>query len=131
MPATHGRRHVRVCTAAACFAATGGHPLDAVERELGVHAGAVSADGAVSLQSVRCPGHCCAALAALNLHAAVCRPGPDRPAGRTEASGEVRRSRAPGAGLRPVSRPGGGPVGRIELPIETGRRRMERQGVPL
>lgn len=66
LAAPHGRRHVRVCTAAACFAATGGRPLYAVERELGVRAGAVSPDGAVSLQSVRCLGHCYAAPAALD-----------------------------------------------------------------
>lgn len=58
LAAPHGRRHVRVCTAMACFAARGGRHLSEVERELGVPAGGVSADGAVSVQSVRCLGYC-------------------------------------------------------------------------
>ncbi|MCB5163848.1 NAD(P)H-dependent oxidoreductase subunit E [Streptomyces bambusae] len=66
LAAPHGRRHVRACTGAACFAATGGRPLDAVERQLGVRVGEVSPDGAVSVQAVRCLGHCYAAPAALD-----------------------------------------------------------------
>ncbi|MGW0750524.1 NAD(P)H-dependent oxidoreductase subunit E [Streptomyces sp. NPDC002587] len=62
----HGRRHVRVCAATACFAAQGGRHLGAVERQLGVSAGAVSADGETSLQAVRCLGYCYAAPAALD-----------------------------------------------------------------
>ncbi|WP_420078704.1 NAD(P)H-dependent oxidoreductase subunit E [Streptomyces sp. JL4002] len=75
LAAPQGRRHVRVCTGAACFAATGGRPLDAVERALGVHAGEVSADGTVSLQAVRCLGHCYAAPAALDGLLACTGPG--------------------------------------------------------
>jgi Thioredoxin-like [2Fe-2S] ferredoxin len=52
----HGRRHVRVCAATACFAARGGQHVSEVERELGVRTNGVSADGAVSLQAVRCLG---------------------------------------------------------------------------
>ncbi|WP_330300666.1 NAD(P)H-dependent oxidoreductase subunit E [Streptomyces sp. NBC_00503] len=62
----HGRRHVSICSATACFAATGGRPLDPVERELGVRPGSVSPDGGTSLQSVRCLGYCYAAPAALD-----------------------------------------------------------------
>ncbi|KJY38999.1 NAD(P)H-dependent oxidoreductase subunit E, partial [Streptomyces katrae] len=75
LAAPHGRRHVRVCTGAACFAATAGHPLDAVEQELGLRAGGVSPDGAVSLQAVRCLGHCYAAPAALTDGQACTGPG--------------------------------------------------------
>ncbi|MCX5126906.1 NAD(P)H-dependent oxidoreductase subunit E [Streptomyces sp. NBC_00347] len=66
LAAPHGRRHVRVCSATACFAALGGRHLGAVERELGVRAGSVSPDGATSLQAVRCLGYCYAAPAALD-----------------------------------------------------------------
>lgn len=66
LAAPHGRRHVRVCAAAACFAARGGKHLGEVERELGVGVGGVSADGEVSLQAVRCLGYCYASPAALD-----------------------------------------------------------------
>ncbi|MEO3755297.1 NAD(P)H-dependent oxidoreductase subunit E [Streptomyces sp. B6B3] len=66
LAAPHGRRHVRVCTAAACFAASGGRHLAEVERALGVRSGEVSADGATSLQAVRCLGYCYGGPAALD-----------------------------------------------------------------
>lgn len=62
----HGRRHVRVCAATACFAAQGGRHLGEVERELGVRAGEASAEGEISLQAVRCLGYCYAGPAALD-----------------------------------------------------------------
>jgi formate dehydrogenase iron-sulfur subunit len=62
----HGRRHVRVCTAAACFTARGGRHVGEVERELGVPVGGVAADDSVSLQEVRCLGYCFAGPAALD-----------------------------------------------------------------
>lgn len=64
--AGHGRRHVRVCTAAACFAARSGGHLSEVEQALGVTADAVSPDGEVSLQTVRCLGYCYAGPACLD-----------------------------------------------------------------
>jgi NADH-quinone oxidoreductase subunit F len=64
--APRGDRHVRVCSAAACFAATGGAHVAEVEAALGVVAGTASADGAVSLQAVRCLGYCFAGPAALD-----------------------------------------------------------------
>ncbi|MGW3044013.1 NAD(P)H-dependent oxidoreductase subunit E [Kitasatospora sp. NPDC001159] len=66
LAAPHGRRHVRVCTATACFAAQGGRHLGEAERVLGVTADQVSADGSVSLQAVRCLGYCYAGPAALD-----------------------------------------------------------------
>lgn len=66
LAAPHGRRHVRVCTATACFAARGGQHLIEAEQVLGVRAGTVSPDGEVSLQSVRCLGYCYAGPAALD-----------------------------------------------------------------
>ncbi|MET9881833.1 NAD(P)H-dependent oxidoreductase subunit E [Streptomyces sp. NPDC006430] len=66
LTAPHGRRHVRVCSATACFAALGGRHVDAVEQELGVRAGCVTPDAATSLQAVRCLGYCYAAPAALD-----------------------------------------------------------------
>ncbi|KES09097.1 NADH dehydrogenase [Streptomyces toyocaensis] len=64
--APHGRRHVRICSATACFAAQAGRHLPQVERELGVTAGTVSPDGETSLQAVRCLGYCYAGPAALD-----------------------------------------------------------------
>lgn len=58
LSAPHGDRHVRVCTATACFAAGGGGHLAEVERELGVAAHTASPRGYVSLQTVRCLGYC-------------------------------------------------------------------------
>ncbi|MEV1243417.1 NAD(P)H-dependent oxidoreductase subunit E [Nonomuraea sp. NPDC049750] len=58
LAAPHGHRHVRICTAAACFAARAGRHLSEVEGVLGVRADQVDADGEVSLQSVRCLGYC-------------------------------------------------------------------------
>ncbi|MEO3850742.1 NAD(P)H-dependent oxidoreductase subunit E [Streptomyces sp. B8F3] len=62
----HGRRHVRVCTATACFAARAGRHLGETEQALGVRAGTASSDGETSLQSVRCLGYCYAGPAALD-----------------------------------------------------------------
>ncbi|HEX5569222.1 MAG TPA: NADH-ubiquinone oxidoreductase-F iron-sulfur binding region domain-containing protein [Streptomyces sp.] len=69
LAAPHGRRHIRVCSAAACFAAEPGRGAADVERALGAgradreaHA---PADG-TTVQSVRCLGHCYAAPAALD-----------------------------------------------------------------
>ncbi|MGW5213456.1 NAD(P)H-dependent oxidoreductase subunit E [Streptomyces sp. NPDC004051] len=64
--APHGRRHVRVCSATACFAAQSGRHVTQVEQELGVTVGAVSPDGGTSLQTVRCLGYCYAGPAALD-----------------------------------------------------------------
>ncbi|AXJ10575.1 NAD(P)H-dependent oxidoreductase subunit E [Arthrobacter sp. PM3] len=64
--AARGARHVRVCTAAACFAASGGTHVAEVEAALGVEAGRRSDDGSVSLQAVRCLGYCFAGPAALD-----------------------------------------------------------------
>lgn len=66
LTAPHGRRHVRVCTAAACFAASGGRHLADAERELGVTASTASPGGGTSLQAVRCVGYCYAGPAALD-----------------------------------------------------------------
>lgn len=62
----HGRRHVRVCAATACFAAEGGRHLAGVEAALGVAAGNVTPDGETSLQAVHCLGYCYAGPAALD-----------------------------------------------------------------
>ncbi|MFD0623237.1 NAD(P)H-dependent oxidoreductase subunit E [Streptomyces sanglieri] len=62
----HGRRHVRVCSATACFAAQGGRHLADAEHSLGVVAGIASPGGETSLQSVRCLGYCYAGPAALD-----------------------------------------------------------------
>ena len=64
--APRGTRHVRVCTAAACFAATAGAHVAEVEAALGVETGRRAADGSVSLQAVRCLGYCFAGPAALD-----------------------------------------------------------------
>ncbi|MEV8523590.1 NAD(P)H-dependent oxidoreductase subunit E [Streptomyces sp. NPDC052000] len=66
LAAPHGRRHVRVCTATACFAAQAGRHLADAEHELGVTAGTTSPDRETSVQVVRCVGYCYAAPAALD-----------------------------------------------------------------
>lgn len=85
LAAPRGERHVRVCTATACFAARGGRHLGEVEEALGVSAGHIGADGRTSLQGAHCLGYCYAGPAALD----GTRPctGPDladQLAGRTE-----------------------------------------------
>jgi bidirectional [NiFe] hydrogenase diaphorase subunit len=82
----HGRRHVRVCGAAACFATTGGAHVSEVEQTLGVPVGHGDRSGDVSLQEVYCLGYCYASPACLDGSAP--RVGPDLAAqleGRTEA----------------------------------------------
>ncbi|MFE1785634.1 NAD(P)H-dependent oxidoreductase subunit E, partial [Streptomyces sp. NPDC059506] len=100
LAAPHGRRHVRVCTGAACFAARGGRPPDGVEEALGVRTGAAAADGSVSLQAVRCLGHCYAAPACLD--GGTVLTGPDL-AGRlvAQAAGGGGRPAAPAAPAAP------------------------------
>ncbi|MFE0332675.1 NADH-ubiquinone oxidoreductase-F iron-sulfur binding region domain-containing protein [Streptomyces sp. NPDC058955] len=80
-----GARHVRVCTATACFAARGGRHLAEVERALGVTAGAVDEAGATSLQTVHCLGYCYAGPAALDGTLPLTGPDlADQLGGRTE-----------------------------------------------
>ncbi|MFB7835164.1 NAD(P)H-dependent oxidoreductase subunit E [Streptomyces sp. NPDC056056] len=75
LAAPSGERHVRVCTATACFAARGGRHLAEVKRALGVTAGTVDEAGATSLQTVHCLGYCYAGPAALD--GTLPRTGPD------------------------------------------------------
>jgi NADH:ubiquinone oxidoreductase subunit F (NADH-binding)/NADH:ubiquinone oxidoreductase subunit E len=53
-----GRRHVRVCTGTACFAATGDAHVDQVREGLGLELGERSADGETSLAETVCLGLC-------------------------------------------------------------------------
>ncbi|MFC9396918.1 NADH-ubiquinone oxidoreductase-F iron-sulfur binding region domain-containing protein [Streptomyces sp. NPDC057027] len=85
LAAPHGERHVRVCTATACFAARGGRHLGEAEEALGAAVGHVDAAGRTSLQGVRCLGYCYAGPAALD--GTRVRAGhdlADQLAGRTE-----------------------------------------------
>ncbi|MEV8626354.1 NADH-ubiquinone oxidoreductase-F iron-sulfur binding region domain-containing protein [Streptomyces sp. NPDC051079] len=85
LAAPRGERHVRVCTATACFAARGGRHLAEVEQALGVVAGTVDEGGSTSLQTVHCVGFCYAGPAALD--GTLPRTGPDladQLAGRTD-----------------------------------------------
>lgn len=66
LAAPHGLRHVRVCTATACFAARAGRHLTEAEQALDVRVDTASPDGRTSLQSVRCLGYCYAGPAALD-----------------------------------------------------------------
>ena len=56
--APRGRRHVRVCSGTACFAATGGAHIEALQESLGLGLGERSADGAASLAETVCLGFC-------------------------------------------------------------------------
>ncbi|MEU9759019.1 NAD(P)H-dependent oxidoreductase subunit E [Streptomyces sp. NPDC047987] len=97
----HGRRHVRVCEATACFAAQAGRHLTDVEHQLGLPAGTVSPDGETSLQAVRCLGYCYAGPAALDRES-VC-------AGPTLAD-QLARREPPRAPEIPVADDTGDPV---------------------
>jgi formate dehydrogenase iron-sulfur subunit len=65
LAAPHGRRHIRVCNAAACFSASAGRHLAQVEGALGAAAGTADPGGELSLQTVRCLGYCYAGPAGL------------------------------------------------------------------
>src|SRR4030067_2428811 len=54
-----GRHVVRVCSGTACYVGGGQRMLDAVERTLGVKAGATTDDDKFTLETVNCLG-CCA-----------------------------------------------------------------------
>ena len=54
--APRGRRHVRVCTGTACFAATGGAHIEALCEGLGCKLGERSDDGGLSLVETVCLG---------------------------------------------------------------------------
>ncbi|HET9720611.1 MAG TPA: NAD(P)H-dependent oxidoreductase subunit E [Solirubrobacteraceae bacterium] len=56
--APRGRRHIRVCTGTACFAAAGDAHVDALRRGLGLELGERSPDGEVSLAETVCLGFC-------------------------------------------------------------------------
>ncbi len=56
--APRGRRHVRVCTGTACYAATGDAHVDEIRDGLGLALGERSADGDVSLAETVCLGFC-------------------------------------------------------------------------
>ena len=56
--APRGRRHVRVCTGTACFAATAGSHVAELETALGVGLGERSPDGECSLAETVCLGLC-------------------------------------------------------------------------
>ncbi len=53
-----GKRHLRVCTGTACFAATGNAHVEQLERELSLTLGSRSADGSLSLGETVCLGFC-------------------------------------------------------------------------
>jgi NADH:ubiquinone oxidoreductase subunit F (NADH-binding)/NADH:ubiquinone oxidoreductase subunit E len=53
-----GKRHVRVCTGTACFAASGGKHVGEVCDGLGLELGERGADGGVSLAETVCLGFC-------------------------------------------------------------------------
>ncbi|MDH2430819.1 NADH-ubiquinone oxidoreductase-F iron-sulfur binding region domain-containing protein [Sphaerisporangium sp. TRM90804] len=66
LAAPHALRHVRVCTAAACFAASTGLHVAEVEDALGVVADGADPGPDVSLQTTRCLGYCYASPACLD-----------------------------------------------------------------
>ena len=53
-----GKRHVRVCTGTACFAASGGSHVDALREGFGLELGERSDDGSISLAETVCLGFC-------------------------------------------------------------------------
>ena len=77
-----GRRHVRVCTGTACFAATGGAHVDEVAAGLGVGLGERSDDGEVSLVETVCLGFCHSSPAVRDGETIDAGPGRDRAGAR-------------------------------------------------
>src|ERR1700756_2731821 len=53
-----GRRHLRVCSGTACFAATGGVHIDTLTDGLGLKLGEISDGGELSLAETVCLGFC-------------------------------------------------------------------------
>jgi NADH-quinone oxidoreductase subunit E len=53
-----GRHEICVCTNISCALVGAGDTLREFERELGIHAGATTADGAFTLRTVECYGGC-------------------------------------------------------------------------
>jgi NADH-quinone oxidoreductase subunit E len=53
-----GRHMVEVCTNISCALVGAQQVVEAFERELGVHAGETTADGAITLRTVECAGGC-------------------------------------------------------------------------
>jgi NADH-quinone oxidoreductase subunit E len=53
-----GERLVEVCTNVSCALVGAQQVLEAFERELGVHPGETTEDGAVTLRTVECAGGC-------------------------------------------------------------------------
>ncbi|MDX3633402.1 NADH-ubiquinone oxidoreductase-F iron-sulfur binding region domain-containing protein [Streptomyces europaeiscabiei] len=101
LAAPHGRRHVRVCAATACFAAQGGRHLADVEDGLGVAVGTASPDGGTSVQTVRCLGYCYAGPAALD---------GDTPCTGTTLAGQLAGRERPQAPEIPAADDTGDPV---------------------
>ncbi|WP_206060614.1 NADH-ubiquinone oxidoreductase-F iron-sulfur binding region domain-containing protein [Nonomuraea basaltis] len=64
LAAGHGRRHVRVCVATACFAARGNRHLPEIEQVLGLNRSEPTAEA--SVQTVRCLGYCYAGPSCLD-----------------------------------------------------------------
>ncbi len=62
-----GERVVRVCTGLACWLSGGGDILEAMQAELGVHAGETAPDGGVTLEETPC-GFLCGVAPALELN---------------------------------------------------------------
>jgi NADH:ubiquinone oxidoreductase subunit F (NADH-binding)/NADH:ubiquinone oxidoreductase subunit E len=58
LTAPRGRRHIRVCTGTACFAASGDAHVDALRQGLRLELGERSTDGEVSLAETVCLGFC-------------------------------------------------------------------------
>jgi len=69
-----GQRHVSVCAGTACFAASQGRHIPAVERALGISRGGCTDDGGTSLQPVYCLGYCYGGPAALDGEQACAGP---------------------------------------------------------
>ena len=121
-----GERHVQVCAGTACFAASGGRHVPAVERQLGLSRGECLPDGSLSLQPVYCLGYCYGGPAALDNEQACV--GPDLvdqlPGGR-----RAPRPRDPGLQRRRPSRAARGRAARrAVLAGVAGRRAGARRG---
>ncbi len=98
----HGRRHVRVCEAAACFAARRGRHLADVEAALGVAADRTpDTETGISLQTVRCLGFCYTGPACLD---------GDTPCTGRDLAGQLTGRLSPCAPPIPVSDTTGDPV---------------------
>ncbi|MFD1858179.1 NAD(P)H-dependent oxidoreductase subunit E, partial [Kitasatospora cinereorecta] len=102
----HAKRHVRVCTATACFATQGGRHLAQIERELGVPADGTDHKGETSLQTAAAWATLLRRTRSTRRHPAPHRNRPRRPTRGTQHHPGHPTSPSPTPPATPCCSPG-------------------------